>query len=84
MQYTVSISNQNTDMQFVALIINMNCAITNIHVQEKVYFLWQINPWFKKKYIGANHPCVQLTVTHPSNCERGLQVFTGGGGLTLY
>ena len=77
MQYAVFTSNQTKNMWFIPLIRNMNCAITYIYVHKKVSCLWQVHPWFKDKYIGADHPCVCLTVACPTNWQRSWQVFMG-------
>ena len=67
MQYAVFTSIQTKDMWFVPLIRNMNYATTNIYVHKKLSCLWQVHPWFKDKYIGADHPCACLTVACPTN-----------------
>ena len=77
MQYAVFTSNQTKNMWFIPLIRNMNCAITYIYVHKKVSCLWQVHLWFKDKYIGADHPCVCLTVACPTNWQRSWQVFMG-------
>ena len=77
MQYAVFTSNQTKNMWFVPLIRNMNCAVTYIHIHKKLSCLWQVHPWFKDKYIGADHPCVCLTVACPTNWQRSWQVFMG-------
>ena len=77
MQYAVFTSNETNNMWFVPLIRNMNCAITYIYAHKKLSCLWQVHPWFKGKYIGADHPCVCLTVACPTNWQRSWQVFMG-------
>ena len=77
MQYAVFISNQTKNMWFVPLIRNMNCAITYIYWHKNLSCLWQVHPWFKGKYIGADHPCVRLNVACPTNWQRSWQVFMG-------
>ena len=77
MQYAVFISNQTKNTWFVPLIRNTNCAITYIYVQKNLSCLWQVHPWFKGKYIGADHPCVCLTVACPTNWQSSWQVFMG-------
>ena len=77
MQYAVFTSNQTKNKWFVPLIRNMNCAITYIYVHKKLSCLWQVHPWFKDKYIGADHLCVCLTVACPTNWQRSWQVFMG-------
>ena len=74
MQYAV-FTNPTKDMWFVPLIRNMNCAIIYIYVHKMLPCLWQVHPWFKDKYIGADHPCVCLTVACPTNWQRSWQVF---------
>ena len=75
MQYAVFTSHQTKNVWFVPLIRNMNCAITYIYIHKELSCLWQVHPWFKDKYIGANHLCVCLTVARPTNWQRSWQVF---------
>ena len=77
MQYAVFNSNQSKNVWFVQLIRNMNGAITYIYFHKKLSCLWKVHPWFKDKYIGANHPCVCLPVACLTNWQRGWQVFKG-------
>ena len=77
MQHAILTRNQTKNMWFVPLIRNMNCAITYIYVHKNLSCWWQVHPWFKDKYIGADHPCVCLTVACPTNWKRSWQVFMG-------
>ena len=77
MQYAAFTSNQTKNVWFVPLIRNMNCAITYIYMHKKLSCLWQVHPWCKDKYIGADHPCVCLTVACPTNWQKSWQVFMG-------
>ena len=77
MQYAVFTSNQTKNMWFVPLIRNINSAITYIYVHKNLSCLWQVHPWFKDKYIGADQTRVCLTVACPTNWQRSWQVFTG-------
>ena len=54
-QYAVITNNQSKDTWFVPLLRNMNCAITYTDVHKKLSCFWQVHPWFKDKYTGANH-----------------------------
>ena len=77
MQYAIFIWNPSKDTWFVPLMRNMNYAIIYMYVRKKLSCLWQIHAWFKDKYIGANHPCVCLSVVRPTNWQSGWQVFMG-------
>ena len=77
MQYAIFTRNQTKNMWFIPLIRNMNCVVTYIYVHKKLSCWWQVHQWFKDKYIGADHPCVCLTVACPTNWQRSWKVFMG-------
>ena len=78
-QYAVFTSNQTKNMWFVQLIRTWTVPLLTFMYTKSypIYKYTSIHPWFKDKYIGADHQCVCLTVACPTNWQRSWQVFMG-------